>query len=191
MPPSGGSAGRSPPICRPSRQRTPRIALQARPRSADRTRLRPQSPKTGVFQMSAGDYRLFRSENAQNRSPETGGQFAKARHWRAFLRVSGTDQMPLDATVVRLAASVVGPPLFSAWILQCTAQCGYGAQLLFFADPLLWNMSHVRYLALSSHLKRFMLLLPYYVSRRDPVVRLDGLDSQCSRARPCAEAPRS
>src|ERR1700733_10336386 len=46
--------------------------------------------KTGVFQMSAGDYWLFRSENAQNRSPETGGQFAKARHWRAFLRVSGT-----------------------------------------------------------------------------------------------------
>src|ERR1700720_4494875 len=40
--------------------------------------------------MSAGDYRLFRSENTQNRSPETGGQFAKARHWRAFLRVSGT-----------------------------------------------------------------------------------------------------
>jgi hypothetical protein len=40
--------------------------------------------------MSAGDYRLFRSENVQNRSPETGGQFAKARHWRAFLRVSGT-----------------------------------------------------------------------------------------------------
>jgi hypothetical protein len=32
---------------------------------------------------------LFRSENAQNRSPETGGQFAEARHWRAFLRVSG------------------------------------------------------------------------------------------------------
>jgi hypothetical protein len=40
--------------------------------------------------MSAGDYRLFRSENAQNRSLETGGQFAKARHWRAFLRVSRT-----------------------------------------------------------------------------------------------------
>jgi hypothetical protein len=39
--------------------------------------------------MSAGDYRLFRSENAQNRSPETGGRFAKARHWRAFLRVQG------------------------------------------------------------------------------------------------------
>jgi hypothetical protein len=46
-------------------------------------------PKTGIFQMSAGDYRLFRPENAQNRSLETGGQFAKARHWRAFLRVSG------------------------------------------------------------------------------------------------------
>ena len=39
--------------------------------------------------MSAGDYRLFRSENAENRSLKTGGQFAKARHWRAFLRVSG------------------------------------------------------------------------------------------------------
>jgi hypothetical protein len=25
----------------------------------------------------------------QNRNSETGGQFAKARHWRAFLRVSG------------------------------------------------------------------------------------------------------
>jgi hypothetical protein len=39
--------------------------------------------------MPAGDYPLFRCENAQNRSSETGGQFAKARHWRAFLRVSG------------------------------------------------------------------------------------------------------
>jgi hypothetical protein len=38
--------------------------------------------------MSAGDYRLFRSENAQNWSLETGGKFAKARHWRAFLQVS-------------------------------------------------------------------------------------------------------
>jgi hypothetical protein len=45
--------------------------------------------------MSAGDYPLFLAENAQNRSPETSGQFAKARHWRAFLRVSGT--FPLDA----------------------------------------------------------------------------------------------
>jgi hypothetical protein len=61
--------------------------------SATQCRSNPVSgrnlPKTGVFQMSAGDYRLFRSENAQNRSPETGGQFGKARHWRAFLRVSG------------------------------------------------------------------------------------------------------
>jgi hypothetical protein len=40
--------------------------------------------------MSAGDFWLFRSENAQNRSLETGGYFAKARHWRPFLRVSGT-----------------------------------------------------------------------------------------------------
>jgi hypothetical protein len=40
--------------------------------------------------MSAGDYRLFCSETAQIRSLETDRQFAKARHWRAFLRVSGT-----------------------------------------------------------------------------------------------------
>jgi hypothetical protein len=40
--------------------------------------------------MSAGDYPLFRSENTQNRSPETGGQFAKARHWRAFLIATAT-----------------------------------------------------------------------------------------------------
>jgi hypothetical protein len=40
--------------------------------------------------MSAGDYRLFRSENARNRSLETGAEFAKARHWRAFLRISRT-----------------------------------------------------------------------------------------------------
>jgi hypothetical protein len=47
-------------------------------------------PKTGVFQMSAGDYRLFCSGNAPNRSLETGRKCVKARHWRAFLRVSGT-----------------------------------------------------------------------------------------------------
>ena len=62
--------------------------------SATQCRLNPVSgrnlPKTGVFQLSAGDYRLFRSENAQNRGPETGGQFAKARHWQAFLLISGT-----------------------------------------------------------------------------------------------------
>jgi hypothetical protein len=79
------------PICRRPRRRIWPVALQARPRSADRTRSPAAiSQKTGVFQMSAGDYWLFRSENAQNRSPETDGQFAKARHWRAFLRVSGT-----------------------------------------------------------------------------------------------------
>jgi hypothetical protein len=38
----------------------------------------------------------------------------------------------------QLAASVVGPPLFSPWILQCTAQCCYDAQMI--ADPLLWNV---------------------------------------------------
>jgi len=62
--------------------------------SATQCRSNPVSgrslPKTGVFQMSAGDYRLFRSENAENWSLETAGQFAKARHWRAFLPVSGT-----------------------------------------------------------------------------------------------------
>ena len=46
-------------------------------------------PKTGIFQMSAGDYRPFLSENAQSRGLETRVEFAKARHWRAFLRVSG------------------------------------------------------------------------------------------------------
>jgi hypothetical protein len=45
--------------------------------------------KTGVFHMSAGDYRRFRSENAADRSLETGDQFAKGRRWRAFLRLSG------------------------------------------------------------------------------------------------------
>jgi hypothetical protein len=49
--------------------------------------------------MSAGDYRLFPSENAQNRSLETGGQFAKARHRRAFLQVS---------TALSLSAGLVG-----------------------------------------------------------------------------------
>src|SRR6202011_293888 len=42
-------------------------------------------PKTGIFQMSAGDYRLIRAGSGQIRSLETGRQFAKARHWRAFL----------------------------------------------------------------------------------------------------------
>jgi hypothetical protein len=35
--------------------------------------------------MSAGGYRQFSRENAQNWSWENGGQFAKGRHWRALL----------------------------------------------------------------------------------------------------------
>src|SRR5882762_8663678 len=42
-------------------------------------------PKTGIFQISARDYRLFRSGTDQIRSLETNRQFTKARHWRAFL----------------------------------------------------------------------------------------------------------
>jgi hypothetical protein len=48
------------------------------------------SPKNGNISTTRGDYRLFRFENAQNRSLETSGQFAKARHWRAFLRAPET-----------------------------------------------------------------------------------------------------
>src|SRR5712671_1962139 len=44
--------------------------------SAKQCRSNPVSgrrlPKTGIFQMSAGDYRLFWSENAANRNLETG-----------------------------------------------------------------------------------------------------------------------
>src|ERR1700736_1016414 len=42
-------------------------------------------PKTGIFQISAGDYRRFRSQRPQFRSPETDSQFAKPRNWQAFL----------------------------------------------------------------------------------------------------------
>jgi hypothetical protein len=67
----------------------PRIQSFDRPRSGDRTQsLNCSLPKT--FQLSAGDYRLFGSENLENWSLETGAQLAKARRWRAFLRVSGT-----------------------------------------------------------------------------------------------------
>ena len=44
----------------------------------------------GIFRCPAGDFRRFRPERVEIRSLETEGQFAKARHWRAFLRVSGT-----------------------------------------------------------------------------------------------------
>ena len=57
--------------------------------SATQFRTNPVSgrrlPKTGIFQIFAGDYRRFRSRSGQFRSPETDRQFAKARHWRAFL----------------------------------------------------------------------------------------------------------
>ena len=43
--------------------------------------------KTGIFQISAGDYRQFRSRSSQFRSLETDSQFGKARHWRAFPRL--------------------------------------------------------------------------------------------------------
>jgi hypothetical protein len=49
------------------------ITRPLRPRSADRTRSPAViSQKTGIFQMSAGDYRLFRYRNAPNGSLETG-----------------------------------------------------------------------------------------------------------------------
>jgi hypothetical protein len=44
-------------------------------------------PKRESFKCPPETIGYFAPENAQNRSPETG---AKARHWRAFLRVSGT-----------------------------------------------------------------------------------------------------
>jgi hypothetical protein len=57
--------------------------------SATQCRSNPVSdrglPKTGIFQISAGDYQRFRSHNGGFRSPETDSPFAKARHWRAFL----------------------------------------------------------------------------------------------------------
>jgi hypothetical protein len=57
--------------------------------SATQCRSNPVSgrglPKTGIFQISAGDYQRFRSHSGRFRSPETDSLFAKARHWRAFL----------------------------------------------------------------------------------------------------------
>jgi hypothetical protein len=61
--------------------RTAASAMQSRPNPVSGRCL----PKTGIFQISAGDYRRFRSRSGQFRSPETDSQFAKARHWRAFL----------------------------------------------------------------------------------------------------------
>jgi hypothetical protein len=68
-------------------------ARSGRAASATQCRSNPVSyrglPKTGIFQISTGDYRRFRSRNGQFRRPETDNQFAKARHWRAFLRLLG------------------------------------------------------------------------------------------------------
>ena len=84
------NAGLAYPVCQMPKRRMASCTAS----SGTQCRLNPVSgrnlPKTGVFQLSAGDYRQFRSENAQNRSPETGGQFAKGRHWQAFLLISGT-----------------------------------------------------------------------------------------------------
>jgi hypothetical protein len=41
--------------------------------------------KTGIFQMWAGDFRLFRSKIVQIWSIETESQFAKGRNWRALI----------------------------------------------------------------------------------------------------------
>ena len=57
--------------------------------SATQCRSNPVSgrglPKTGIFQISAGDYQRFRSHSGPFRSPETNSRFAKTRHCRAFL----------------------------------------------------------------------------------------------------------
>jgi len=57
--------------------------------SATQCRSNPVSgrglPKTGIFQISAGDYQRFRSHSGRFRRPETDSRFANARHWRAFL----------------------------------------------------------------------------------------------------------
>jgi hypothetical protein len=70
--------------------------------SATQCRSNPVSdrglPKTGIFQISAGDYQRFRSHRGRFRSPETDSRFAKARHWRAFL------------SLLRAKSPVVGLP---------------------------------------------------------------------------------
>ena len=43
--------------------------------------------KTGIFRRLPRDFRRFRRESGQIRSLETDNQFAKARYWRAFLRL--------------------------------------------------------------------------------------------------------
>jgi hypothetical protein len=73
--------------------------------SATQCRSNPVSdrglPKTGIFQISAGDYQRFRSHRGRFRSLETDSRFAKARHWRAFL------------SLLRAKSPVVGLPGWS------------------------------------------------------------------------------
>jgi hypothetical protein len=66
-----------------------RLLEQIATGSATQCRSNPVSgwclPKMGIFQISAGDYRRFRPASGQIWSLETDRQFARARHWRAFL----------------------------------------------------------------------------------------------------------
>jgi hypothetical protein len=108
---------------------------------ATRCRSNPVSerrlPKTGIFQMSARDYRLFRSGYAQNGSLETDCSFAKARHWPAFQRVSGA---------ISLSAGLLGwggRDRTSEWWNQ---------------NPLLVG-AHVRWLQSRASIKRAIILL--------------------------------
>ena len=55
--------------------------------------------KTGIFRHLPRDFRRFRRESGQIRSLETDNQFAKARYWRAFIRLLG---------VVSLSVGLVG-----------------------------------------------------------------------------------
>jgi hypothetical protein len=55
--------------------------------------------KTGIFRRLPRDFRRFRRESGQIRSLETDNQFAKARYWRAFIRLLG---------VVSLSVGLVG-----------------------------------------------------------------------------------
>src|ERR1700686_2467372 len=50
-------------------------------------------PETGIFQISAGDYRRFPPRSGQIWSLETVRQFAKAPHWRAFLALLRTKSL--------------------------------------------------------------------------------------------------
>ena len=50
-------------------------------------------PKTGIFQMSAGDYRRFRSQVVQIRSIETDSQFTKGRNWQALIGFYGQQSL--------------------------------------------------------------------------------------------------